>query len=84
MGDMPERNMNECLEHRQNIWRIGKVEGDLKAHIDSDEKKHSDHGARFVALERTVFKFGIYVAVVNTIVGLVVSAVTVGGKLGWF
>jgi hypothetical protein len=77
-------NENPCLEHANHTWRLESVEGGLKDHIEKDDARNSATEKRFLEVERTMFRFGAFVAVVNTIVGLVVSAVTVGGKLGWF
>jgi hypothetical protein len=76
-------------------WRIGKNEKGLEDHVQSDEawrKEHVDKNdetqekneTRFQALERAMFKFGVFVAVINFLGVAAGTAATYGSKLGWF
>jgi hypothetical protein len=81
---MTVKIQNECPEHATNCWRLSTVEGLLKGHLDKCECWRNEVDKRFVGIERTIFRFGTFVAVVNAVVGLVVTAVTMGNKFGWF
>lgn len=58
-----------------------------EAEAERDEKTNgriSRTEEKTDGIHQTVFRFGVFIAAINTIFGGVVTAVTLGDRLGWF